>query len=109
MSKYWVISREEYKSKISIAGDILTLENGLIKRIVNVNQGTVSLSNPEQGREYLSENVSDVELTIDGNVIDFYKEAQFVKSEKISTIADVHYEPTKCATEKCPILRRAKA
>lgn len=102
MSKYWVISGEEYKSKISIAGDILTLENGLIKRIVNVNQGTVSLSNPEQGREYLSENVSDVELTIDGNVIDFYKEAQFVKSEKISTIADVHYEPTKCATEKMP-------
>lgn len=102
MSKYWVISGEEYKSKISVAGDNVTLDNGLIRRVVDVKEGTISLSNPQNGIEYIGEKASDIELTIDSRKIDFYKETEFVKSEKISTIADVHYEPTKCVTEKMP-------
>lgn len=102
MNKYWVISGEKHRSQIGVDGDIITLENGLISRTVDVRKGTVSLKNQEQNREYLNETGNDIEITIDGKVIDFYKETEFIKAERIDTIADVHYEPTKCATEKMP-------
>lgn len=102
MSEYWVISGRKYKSDIFTDGDIITLENGLIKRTVDVHSGTVSLSNQESGKEYLKGNISDIELTIGGKEMDFYKDADFIKCEEIPTIEDVHYEPTKCATEKMP-------
>ncbi len=102
MNTYWVISGEKHRSQIGVDGDVVTLENGLISRTVNVKKGTVSLKNPEQNREYLNETGNDIEITIDGKAIDFYKETEFVKAERIATIADVHYEPTKCATEKMP-------
>lgn len=102
MNTYWVISGEKHRSQIGVDGDVITLENGLISRTVDVKKGTVSLKNQEQNREYLNETGNDIEITIDGKVIDFYKETEFVKAEKIATIADVHYEPTKCATKKMP-------
>lgn len=102
MNTYWVISGEKHRSQIGVDGDVITLENGLISRTVDVKKGTVSLKNQEQNREYLNETGNDIEITIDGKVIDFYKETEFVKAERIATIADVHYEPTKCATKKMP-------
>lgn len=102
MNTYWVISGEKHRSQIGVDGDVITLENGLISRTVDVKKGTVSLKNQEQNREYLNETGNDIEITIDGKAIDFYKDTEFVKAERIATIADVHYEPTKCATKKMP-------
>ncbi len=109
MSEYWVISCREYKGRISESGGTVTLENGLIKRSVNVNSGTVSLSNPQTGTEYLGSNISDIELTVNGKEIDFYNDTHFIGSEKIPTVADVHYVPTKCATEKMPYPAKGEA
>lgn len=101
-NKYWVLDKSGYKSVIDIEKDRIILNNGLIRRVVDLYNGTVSLKNIRTDKEYIKEVISDIELTIDGKIIEFYKEAVFIGYEIIPVTEDVRYRPTEYATTKMP-------
>lgn len=94
MKKYWVLEKTDDKSKIIIDKETVTLKNGLIERVVACRKGTVSF-NREGENSLLSLGGSDIELTLNGREIDFYKEAEFLSAESSDVIPYVDYTSEK--------------
>lgn len=99
--EYWLFGEKSYKSAINVVGNVVTIDNGLIKRVVDGTIGTTSLYNYAYDCEILSSKVQDLKIVIDKKDINFYKEAKLDEIKIISTIKDVEYTPN-FATENRP-------
>lgn len=108
--KYWIIDNKGYDAKITQRGKLITLSNGLISRAIDVEKGTVAITNEEQNYKLFDKTIqlqminsgksNDIQLTINGKVIDFYSYFLYDSNEQISPIADIDYTPTNDMTEE---------
>lgn len=96
--KYWVIdSDRSYHAKCDIQESLITLENGLIRRVIDSKRGSISFCNLMTGAELVEKDFADYELVVNGMEVDLY--CAPCKIDIVDNIVDVPYKCSCTSTE----------
>ncbi len=106
---YWVLQAPQETAAITVTEQTITLENGLIRRVINPSCGTSFLGNPVTGENLLTETTGDTVFTLDGQVYALERDFAFQGAEETPVCERVAYKASDFTSEETVYPPKGKA